>query len=123
MLNLAELDRLEREATAYPWVKYPDPVLPARDEWEIFYEGASNWTAHTLSEADAALITAARNQLRPLLELVDRMGEALEAHPLGFENHHPHSKEPYNHECAICRFWRLGRDALAEYRRAKGGSP
>jgi len=109
MLNLAELDRLEREATAYPWVKYPDPVLPARDEWEIFYEGASNWTAHTLSEADAALITAARNQLRPLLDLVDGMGTAFA--PLICKS--APTEAEVNAAITV----------LAEYQRAKGGSP
>ncbi len=44
--------------------------------------------------------------------LAERRKKALEAYPLGFENHHPHMETPYDHECATCRFWRLGRDAI-----------
>ena len=64
---------------------------------------------------DLSPIDAARRFMQKRDEwkaLAERRKKALEAYPLGFESHHPHMETPYDHECATCRFWRLGRDAI-----------
>ncbi len=104
--NLPELDRLEREAKGKP-------------------------------SAVKAAEQAAFAQLRPLLELVDRLGEILAMRgcvrrgPGGHYNSvrcldqgtREHGSNEYGDKPLAKEKWCDGCTALADYRRAKGGSP
>lgn len=110
-LNLAELDRLEREAQAAlgDWMKGSTD-----DAWEHF-------------QALVALDDAARNQLRPLLELVDRMGGVLQMWydfdniPGGeFDEKYPWLDTGNDYDSRERLMYAFTRAPLDDYRRAKG---
>ncbi len=97
-MNLAELDRKEREAT---------------EERQRWAKERSN--SKPLMEAVAALEEAASDNLRPLLDLIEQLRLAL--------GHAAHMTEHNKANCARCREARKWIDAaLAAWEQAKGGS-
>lgn len=116
-LNLTELDKLDREATEGVWeigwerdsdhnpprrAESVGPLTADHDHW-------SGWTIG--DEADARFTVAARNQLRPLLDMVSQMARALRG--AGRDACLRFNDCP--HDCCI---WR--RRVLEDYRRAGG---
>ena len=101
-LNLAELDRLEREATDGPW---PVDCLTIKTihRW-LGRHGAQR------ADEDIALVSGVRNQLRPLLDLVDWMGEVLSKLPHSAICRNEDGR--WSGECLRCM-------ALKDYRLAK----
>ena len=92
-LDLRELDRLEQEATDGPW---PVDCLTIK----TIHRWLKRHGAQRANE-DIALVSATRNQLRPLLDLVDGLARALDV------------LADYHNDATAD-------DILADYRRAKG---
>jgi hypothetical protein len=104
--EIAELRRLEREATPGPWRDEIDAIghEPGREPWHITVVGTKETgrpymetTDLVLSGADRAFIVAARNALPRLLDLAERSSPAREP------GAPPHTCDPRDFRCAGCR--------------------
>lgn len=117
VLDLKELDRLAREMQGRQYYAHPKRRNPpyflmrSREEagtWGSVANYGAEWHEIELS-------AGIRNQLRPLLDLVEKMGEAL-AFYYGSEDE---GWKPWNkrmqEDCG-----KAAQDVLKEYRRAKG---
>lgn len=117
-LNLTELSRHEREAVSsvqgpvtVMYISHDDAEKPWPAGWWVGDETLS-WVCFPPDcEAEARLYVAARNQLRPLLDLTEKMARALRG--AGRDACLRFNDCP--HDCCI---WR--RSVLEEYRRAGG---
>lgn len=88
MCALNELKKLCDEATEAPWRKY-ERTTPD-DEWELYSPGHHEWVAHTVKDADAQFIAAARTHLPLLLSKLEAVGELVHRIMGWKECHDPH---------------------------------
>ena len=113
-LNLSELDRLDREATVAKW------HLEQQWHWVVGPNGETIARMRRLDKrpVNATFTITVRNQLRPLLDLVEKMGEALGHMRYCATQWHPRT----NDECVVDEWLDEAATALDAYREAKEGT-